>query len=76
MAVLMLSLLFLAGEECVQHDGQRGQEEVHQLPGGGGKRQRSRRSATCLHASGFNIWPKTLEGSENEFSLKKHVLGF
>lgn len=31
------------GEECFQHDGQGGQEEVHQLSGCRGKRQRSRR---------------------------------
>lgn len=33
----------LVGEECVQHDGQGGQETVHQLSGRRGKRQRSSR---------------------------------
>lgn len=50
-AVSVFNMIFVfvfcaAGEDCVQHDGQGRQEEVHQLPGRRGKRQRSRRFDT------------------------------
>lgn len=47
-ATLELKIVFVydccfVGEECVQHDSQRRQKEVHQLLGRSGKWQRSRR---------------------------------
>lgn len=50
---------YVPDEECVLHDGQRRQEEVRQLPGGRGKRQRSRRSGSTSPFNTYLLFNKT-----------------
>lgn len=71
-----------AVEECVQHDGQGGQEEILQLSGRRGKRQRSCRFDTVKlnidHNAGsnFKITSKKKKEKLIEFVRKKvTVLG-